>query len=678
MQPPILLKKTQVFENHGIKRQDDYYWIRDKANPQVISYLEAENAYTQSVLAHTDAFKQKIFEELKGREKLTDMSVPYRRDDYLYYHRTEEDKEYPIFCRKTLLENAEEEIMLDVNELAKGHDYYHVSGTYVSPNQQIMAYLEDLSGDRKNNLHFKNLETGAFLPDTIAEMDNFTWFNDNQTYLYGVFDDALRLHKIFKHRLGAAPDQAIEVFHEPNEACYIYTFRSRSKRFIYVVSQSKTSIETHFMDANLPDSDWTLLQKRTKNVRYHTYHYGDYFYILTNWEATNFRVMRTLIDSPSMENWEEVIPLRENVFIEYLHFFKDYMVLVERENGLEHIRIKAMNGTADYYLPFNDPAYSCSLQANHTFDSKVVRYAYNSLTTPYSVYEFNMDTQEKNLLKQEEVLGGFSSENYASERFFATAQDGTQVPISLVYRKGMVQNGTHPLLLDGYGAYGYSFSPNFDSNVLTLLDRGFIYAIAHVRGGEDMGRQWYEDGKFLKKKNTFTDFIACAEHLIAQQYTQSEKLLATGGSAGGLLMGAVINLRPELFKGIVANVPFVDVVTTMLDTSIPLTTGEYEEWGNPNEKAYFEYMLSYSPYDNVERKTYPAMLVLAGLHDSQVHYWEPAKWVAKLRAYKTDDNILLLKTNMKAGHGGASGRFEAYKELAFEYVFMLDLLGIKE
>lgn len=678
LEPPKAKKIKQELTIHGDTRIDEYFWLRERENPEVIEYLTAENAYKDAVLKHTEKLQKKLFKEIVGRIKQTDMSVPYKDNGYFYYIRYEKGKEYPIYCRKKDNLEAPEQIMLNVNEMAKGYDFYQVVGTRVSEDNKFLAFGVDTVSRRKYALHFKNLETGEILPDAIPNTSGgATWANDNKTVFYATKDTTLRPDKIMKHVLGTDPAEDSEIFHETDNTFNTYVYKSKSRKYIFIISSSTLSTEYRFLDADNPDGEFEIFNPRERDHEYSVSHFQDKFYIVTNWNAKNFRLMETPIDQTTDFHWKEVIPHRDDVLLEDIEIFKDYLVVGERKNGLRQIRVIDQSNQSEHYLDFGEPAYTAYPSVNPEFDTELLRYGYTSLTTPNSTYDYNMKTQQKILLKQEEILGDFDPQNYQSERLYAPADDGTIIPISLVYRTGLVKDGSNPLLLYGYGSYGASMDASFSSVRLSLLDRGFVYAIAHIRGGQEMGRQWYEDGKLLKKKNTFTDFIDCAEYLIAEQFTNSEKMFAMGGSAGGLLIGAVVNMRPDLFKGVIAGVPWVDVVTTMLDESIPLTTAEYDEWGNPNIKEYYDYMLSYSPYDNVEPKDYPNMFVTTGLHDSQVQYWEPAKWVAKLRDLKTNNNILILHTDMKAGHGGKSGRFERFKLTAKEYAFMLDLLGIK-
>ncbi|MQY60350.1 prolyl oligopeptidase family serine peptidase [bacterium] len=679
-EPPVAEKIQKELTIHGDTRVDDYYWLNERENPKVIDYLNAENAYKDAVMKHTESFQKKLYDEIVGRIKKTDMSVPSKESGYYYYSRYEEGGEYPIYCRRKGTMEAEEEILLNVNEMAKGHAYYSVAGYSVSSNNNLIAFGVDTVSRRKYTIHFKNLKTGEILPDKIPiTSGRAAWANDNKTVFYILKDEeTLRSYKILKHVLGTDPSSDKEVFEEKDVTFSAYVYKSKSKKYLIIGSSHTLSDEYRFLDANRPDGKFKIIQPREKDLEYSVDHYKDKFYIRTNYKAKNFRLMATPVEKTTKGNWKEVIPHRDDVLLQGFEIFKDFLVVNERKNGLPNLRIMRWDKKGEHYLDFEEEAYSAYIAYNPEFDTDVLRYGYTSMTTPRSVFDYNMNTKEKTLLKQQEVLGDFDSNNYHAERLYATARDGTKVPISLVYRKGFEKSGDNPLLLYGYGSYGASMNAGFSSVRLSLLDRGFVYAIAHIRGGQEMGRYWYDDGKLLKKKNTFTDFIDCAEHLIAEKFTNPDMLFAQGGSAGGLLMGAIVNMRPDLFKGVIAAVPFVDVVTTMLDTNIPLTTGEFDEWGDPNKKEYYDYMLSYSPYDNVEAKDYPVMLVTTGLHDSQVQYFEPAKWVAKLRALKTDNNILLLDTDMESGHGGASGRFRRYNRTALQYAFFLDLVGIEK
>ncbi|MET0500073.1 MAG: S9 family peptidase, partial [Candidatus Binatia bacterium] len=662
-------------ETHGHERIDDYYWLRERDDPEVLAYLKAENERAEKAMALTQPSEEQLFDEIKARFKQTDMSVPYRRDGYYYYTRYEEGREYPIFARKQEALDRPEEIMLDANLLAVGQEFFAIGGWAVSAEQNLLAYAVDTQGRRVYTTYFKNLATGEMLADVIPEVsENLTWANDNRTLFYAKQDPTtLRAYQIYRHVLGSDPAQDELVFEETDETFAAYVFKSKSKKYLFIVSTHTLSQEYQYLEADHPTGAFRVFWPRERDHEYHVDHFEDRFLIRTNDQAKNFRLMITAVDKPQKQYWREVIPHREDVFLGDFEIFKDHFVLEERKRGLVELRVVPWSNGGEHYLVFEEPAYQVNLGTNLEFDTTTLRFDYTSMRTPLSVYDYDMVTRGKTLLKQEEVLGGFDLTNYTTERLYIPAADGTEIPLSIVYRKGIERDGQNPLLLYGYGAYGLSIDPAFASPRLSLIDRGFAYAIAHVRGGQELGRQWYEDGRLLRKKNTFNDFIACAEYLIREKFTNPGKLFAMGRSAGGLLMGAIANMRPDLFKGVVAEVPFVDVVTTMLDPSIPLTTGEYDEWGDPSQKEYYDYMLSYSPYDNVEAKTYPNLLITAGLHDSQVQYWEPAKWAAKLRALKTDKNRLLLKTNMDAGHGGTSGRFKRHHETAFSYAFLLDL-----
>ena len=677
--PPKAEKIPKELTIHGDTRIDPYYWLNQRDKPEVIEYLKAENAYREAVMKHTEELQDKLYNEIIGRIKKTDMSVPYLDNGYYYYSRFEEGDNYPVHARKKGSLEAEEEVMLDVQEMSKGHSFYSVAGLSVSQNNDYLAYGVDTVSRRKYTIHIKDLSTGETLEDAIPDTTGrAVWANDNKTLFYTKKDDTLRAFKIFRHVMGTDASQDVEIFHEKDTTFSTTIYKTKSDQFLIIASHQTLSTEMRYLDANNPTGEFKIFQEREKDHEYSISHYQDRFYIVTNWNAKNFRLMETDVNHTEKSNWKEVIPHRSEVLLNNIDIFKDYLVLSERKDGLRQIRIMSQTDDRDYYIDFEDKAYVAYPTSNLEFDTEVLRFSFSSLTTPRSVYDYNMKTGERELLKREEVLGEFDPDDYQSERFMVTARDGAKVPVSLVYRKGMAMDGNNPLLLYGYGSYGASMDPSFSSVRLSLLDRGFIYAIAHIRGGSEMGRDWYEDGKLLKKKNTFTDFIDCADYLIQEGYTNSDKLFAMGGSAGGLLMGAVLNMRPDLWKGVIAAVPWVDVVTTMLDESIPLTTSEFDEWGNPKDKTYYEYMLSYSPYDNVTAQDYPAILATTGLHDSQVQYFEPTKWVAKLRDLKTDDNLLVLDVDMESGHGGASGRFKRFKRTALEYAFMLDLLRISE
>ena len=675
----IIPKKLK---KHNEIRIDNYFWLNDRENPEVIDYLNQENAYYESMTAHTKDFQKELFEEMKGRIKEDDQSVPYLYNGYYYITRFEKGQDYPIYSRKKGSLEAKEEILFDCNELAKGHSFFQLGGLSVSPDNRFASFGTDTVGRRIYTIKIKNLETNEILSDTIENTTGGSvWANDNQTLFYTRQDKVtLRADTIYKHKLGIDAKDDVLVYEEKDETFNVSVGKEKSKKYIVIGAESTMTTEYRILNSDTPDAEFKVFQPRVRGLEYSISHFGDSFYILTNKDkATNFKLMKTPENATEKKHWKEVIPHRESVLIEDIEIFRNYLVVEERANGLNHIRIMPWDGEEEYYLPFGSETYNAYTTTNVDFDTDVLRYSYQSLATPSSVIDFNMKTKSKEIKKEQAVLGGkFDKNNYIEKRIWATAKDGTQVPISLVYHKDLKKDGTNPLLLYAYGSYGVTMEPYFSTTRLTLLDRGFIFAIAHIRGGEDLGRQWYEDGKLLKKKNTFTDFIDCSQFLIQEKYTSPAHLYAEGGSAGGLLMGAIINMAPELYHGVIAQVPFVDVVTTMLDDSIPLTTGEYDEWGNPNTKKYYDYMLSYSPYDNVKEQVYPNMYVSTGLHDSQVQYWEPAKWVAKLRTHKKGDAVLYLNTNMDAGHGGASGRFEAIKELAKEYAFLLDLEKIKK
>ena len=682
IQPPVAKIIPKTLEKFGDIRIDNYFWLNDRENSEVIDYLNKENVYYQKMTAHTKAFQKELFEEMKSRIKEDDESVPYLYNGYYYITRFETGKNYPIYSRKKESLSAKEEILFDCNALANGKSYFQLGNLSISPDNKLAVFSTDTIGRRIYNIQVKDLETGKILADKIEKVSgNAVWANDNKTIFYSSQDAiTLRSDKIFKHKLGTKQADDVLVYFEKDETYNVEIAKSKSKKYLAIESGSTLTTEYQILEADNPDGKFRVFQKRIRGLEYSINHYGDSFYILTNADkATNFKLMKTTETATSKENWTEVIPHRKDVLLEDIEIFKDFLVVEERFNGLNKIKIMPWSGEGEYYLPFESETYTAYTGTNVDFDTDILRYSYQSMKTPSSVIDFNMKTKTKEIKKEQQVLGGkFDKNNYTEERIWATAKDGTKVPISMVYRKGLNKDGKNPLLLYAYGSYGHSMDATFSSTRLTLLDRGFIFAIAHIRGGEDLGRQWYEDGKLLKKKNTFTDFIDCSKFVIEQKYTSPEHLYAEGGSAGGLLMGAIVNLAPELYHGIIAQVPFVDVITTMLDESIPLTTGEYDEWGNPNIKKYYQYMASYSPYDNVKKQNYPNMYVSTGLHDSQVQYWEPAKWVAKLRSLKTGNSLLFLDTNMDAGHGGASGRFEAIKELAKEYSFLLDLEKIEK
>lgn len=677
--PPVAAKIPKILKAHGDERIDNYYWLNEKENPEVIKYLNEENHYYNSATAHTKKFQENLFLEMKSRIKEDDESVPYKKKGYYYITRFKKGQQYPIYSRKKETLQAQEEILFDVNDLAKGHTYFKLIGVSVSPNNKIASFGIDTVSRREYTLQFKNLETGELYPEKIEKTTGgSSWASDNKTIFYTRKNPTtLRSEKIYKHVLGTDPALDTEVYFEEDEAFSVYVYRSKSDKYIIIGSHSTVSTEYRVLEADNPDGEFRVFQPRERDLEYNIAHYNNSFYILTNKDkATNFKLMKTAEFNTSKENWVDVIKHREDVLLEDISIFKNFLVLEERSNGLNKIRIIKWDNSEDFYLPFEEETYAAGVYFNPEFDTDVLRYGYNSMTTPSSVIDFDVNTKVKEIKKEQQVLGGkFNKNNYQSKRLWARANDGTKIPISLVYHKSTKISKNTPLLLYGYGSYGHTIDAGFSSTRLSLLDRGFIFAIAHVRGSEYLGRQWYDNGKLLHKKNTFTDFINCAQYLIYKEFTSAEHLYASGGSAGGLLMGAIINMNPELFNGVLASVPFVDVLTTMLDESIPLTTGEYDEWGNPNDKKYYDYMKSYSPYDNVSEQYYPNLLVTTGLHDSQVQYFEPAKWVAKLREFKKDKNLLLLHTNMDTGHGGASGRFDALKEISRDYTFLLDLEG---
>ncbi|MGB5941451.1 MAG: S9 family peptidase [Leeuwenhoekiella sp.] len=675
--PPKPNKLPKVLVKHHDKRTDDYFWMRERDSEAVLDYLNAENIYYEKMTAHTQPLQEQLFEEMRGRIKEDDASVPYFYNNYWYYTRFEKGKNYPIYARKLETLNAPEKIMFDNNLMATGHNYFNQAGYSVSEDNHWTVFGIDTISRRQYVLQFKNLQTGKVLPFQVKNTTGrAVWASDNKTVFYTRKDaETLRSNQVFKHVMGTDASEDVLVYEEIDETFSVGIFKTKSRDFIVIASESTLTSEYRVARANSEVLHFQVVQPRERGLEYSLEHYQDHFYIITNKDgATNFKLVKTPVLATEKENWIDVIPHREEVLLEDIDIFNDFLVVDERANGLNRLNIKRWDGTEDYYVPFNSETYTAYTGVNPDFDTSKLRYVYNALDTPPTVVEFDMVTKEKTILKQTEVLGGnFKQENYETQRIWAPAKDGVQVPISLVYRKGLVLNGDNPLLQYAYGSYGHTSEPSFSSTRLSLLDRGFIFAIAHVRGGEYLGRRWYEDGKLYKKRNTFTDFIACSAYLIEKQYTRPSRLYAYGGSAGGLLMGAVANLAPQLYNGIIAAVPFVDVVTTMLDDSIPLTTGEYDEWGDPNVKEYYDYMKSYSPYDQVTAQDYPNILVTTGYHDSQVQYWEPAKWVAKLRDCNSSNTVILFETNMDAGHGGASGRFEALKETAKEYAFLLDL-----
>lgn len=677
--PPIAAKRPHVHALHGDHRIDNYFWLRERTDSAVVEYLEAENTYTEAMMQHTEPLQTLLYHEMLGRIKETDTSVAVRRGDFYYYTRTEAGQAYPIHCRKHGSLDAPAVVLLDQNQLAAGHDYFRLGTFQVSPDHQWLAYSVDTTGAELYTLYFLDLATGNVAPETIFNTYySLAWGNDSQTIFYTQVDAAHRPCKLLRHRLGSVVTEDRVVYDEPDDAFYLSVDKTRSEAYILLTLQSKVTSEVRYLDANTPTNAFQVIQPRSTSIEYGVEHHGDRFYITTNEDAINFKLMATPVAAPEQENWQTVIPHRESVLLAGVSAFADHLVIYERQAGLPQIRVRQFSSGEEHYLLFPEPTYEVSEDANPEFNTDTLRFSYSSLVTPKSIFDYNLNTQERQLKKETPVLGGYDRNQYVSERLQATAADGTTIPLSIVYRTGIERNGANSLLLTGYGSYGYSYPAAFSPNRLSLLDRGVVIAIAHIRGGAEMGRKWYETGKLLAKKNTFTDFIACADHLVQEQWTSPQHLAISGGSAGGLLMGAVINLRPDLFNAVVAHVPFVDVVTTILDPSLPLSVLEWEEWGNPNDQTYYDYMKAYSPYDNVEAKDYPAMLITAGLNDPRVSYWEPAKWTAKLRDLKTDNSSLLLKTHMGAGHGGASGRYERLKEIAFEYAFLLDQWDITE
>ena len=678
--PPAATVRPQKLVNHGHTRVDNYYWLRERDSPEVLSHLKAENAWLDVSLAHIKPLREHLFDEFRTRIKQTDESVPYRKDGYFYYTRMEGGKNYPIFCRKRGALDAAEEILLDANRAAEGHGFFSVGDLEVSSRNDILAYATDTVGRRFYTVRFRHLGTGEELSDVIPDVtSSLAWANDNKTIFYVKQDsETLRAYRVYRHVLGASTGKDQLVFEEKDVTFHCAVARTKSKKYILIGTRQTVSTEYRYLDADTPGGEFRVFEPRQRDHEYSIDHYGDHFYVRTNDGAKNFRLMRAPVGATGRSDWEEVISGRPDTLLADFEIFASHLAVVERGDALVRLRIRPWSGDAEHYIAFDEPAYALGPMDNYDFNTELIRFQYSSLTTPQSVYDYNMSDRSRTLLKRTEVLGGFDSRNFVTERIHAPSQDGTRVPISLVYRKGFERNGTSPLLQYGYGSYGHSMDAAFSPFVVSLLDRGFVYAIAHIRGGQELGRQWYEDGKLLKKKNTFRDFIACTEYLVRNKHADPKRVYAMGGSAGGLLMGAVMNMRPDLYDGIIAAVPFVDVVTTMLDDSIPLTTFEYDEWGNPNEQTYYEYMLSYSPYDQVEAKAYPNLLVTTGLHDSQVQYWEPAKWVARLRALKTDKNRLLFYINMDAGHGGASARYRRYEEIALQYAFLLDLAQINK
>jgi oligopeptidase B len=678
--PPIAPKRPYIHSLHQDDRVDDYFWLRDerRSNSAVIDYLEAENDYTEAMMKHTEALQESLYREMLGRIQETDLSVPARKDNYFYYTRTVEGKAYPIYCRQEGDLAAPEEILLDSNILAVGYEYFALGVFSVSPNHQILAYSIDTTGAEVYTMYFLDLNTRQIYPEIIPQTYySFAWANDNQTVFYTKVDAANRPYQLFRHTLGNAVLRDELVYHEPDEAYFVSVSKTLSDAYIMLSLGSMVTSEVYFLPADRPTDPFQIIQPRSTGVEYRVTHHGDDFYITTNEEAINFKLMKTSVSNPRRDNWQTVIPHREDVYLLDTEAFVDRLVIDEMVAGIPQLRVRKLSTGEEHYISFPEPVYSLGAASNLEFNTNTFRFVYTSLVTPAAVFDYNLDTRARELKKETPVLGGYDRTQYTSERLYATAPDGSAIPISLVYKKGIEQNGGNPLLLEGYGSYGFFYTVNFSATRLSLLDRGVIYAIAHIRGGSEMGRKWYEDGKLLHKKNTFTDFIASAEFLIGEKWTTPDRLAITGGSAGGLLMGAVLNMRPDLFHAAISDVPFVDVLTTILDPDLPLTVLEWEEWGNPQDKTYYDYMKSYSPYDNVVAQAYPHILVKSGLNDPRVAYWEPTKWTAKLRAVKTDDHLLLLKTNMGAGHGGASGRYDQLKETAFDYAFLLDRFRVK-
>jgi oligopeptidase B len=687
---PVAEKQPHAFKENGGSRVDNYYWMKlsdtqknaeqkDEQTTKVINYLTAENDYLKSEMQHTEALQEKIYNEIVGRIKQTDESVPYKNNGYWYYTRYEQGQEYPIYCRKKGELTAPEEVLLNVNEMAKGHSYYSIAGLEVSEDNRLLAFAEDSVSRRRYTVYVKDIQTGKIVDTPIANTEgNVTWGNDNKTFFYTRKDSlTLRSRWIMRHQLNVDPKKDVSVFEEGDDTFYTGIYKTKSNKFLVIWSGSTLTNDYQILNANTPMGKFAPFTKRESGLEYSIDHYKDKFYIVTNLDAQNFKLMETPDAKTEKSNWKEKVAHRPDTLLTGIEIFNNYLVMTERARASTLLRVVDQTTGKKHYMDFGEAAYTVYPSINEEFDTDLLRYGYTSLTTPSSTYDYNMKTKERVLKKQTEVVGGYNPDDYKTERLWATADDGTEIPMSIVYKKGMEKNGQNPTLLYAYGSYGSSTDPTFSIPRLSLLDRGFVYAIAHIRGGQEMGRQWYDDGKMFKKKNTFTDFIDCSEFLIAEKYTSADKLFAQGGSAGGLLMGAIVNMRPDLYKGIVAKVPFVDVITTMLDKDIPLTTGEFDEWGNPENPESYMYMLEYSPYDQVKAQEYPNMLVTTGLHDSQVQYWEPAKWVAKLREMKTDNNKLLLRTNMETGHGGTTGRFRVYKEIAQEYSFIVDLAGLK-
>jgi oligopeptidase B len=676
--PPVA-KKVHT-ENHinGGNLVDDYRWLREKSNPEVAGYLQAENGYADAIMKPTEALQKKLYDEMLSHIKETDVNVPYKEGGYFYYSRWEAGKQYPIFARKKGSLEAPEQITLDVNELAKGEKFMSLGGYHASDDGNLLAYSTDNTGFRQYRLHVRELRTGKDLPDTAEKTGSITWANDNQTLFYSVEDSAKRQYRLYRHKLGTDAKNDDLVYEEKDERFDIGAGKTRSHKYLLLESSSHTTSEVRYLDAANPTGEWKLIAPREQDIEYYAEHFGGQFYIRTNDKGRNFRLVSTPVSDPGKKNWKEVIPVRDAVMLSDFLPFQNFYALAERENGLPQLTIVDLASGAKQRITYPEPVYTAFPQVNREFDSKFFRYSYQSLVTPSSVFDYDVEKRTSTLLKQNEVPGGYDRSNYKSERVWATAKDGVKIPVSIVYRTGLKKaDGSNPLYVYGYGSYGFSLPVTFSGNRLSLLDRGVVMAYVHIRGGGEMGKAWHDAGRMMNKMNTFTDFIACTEYLAANKYGARDKIAIEGGSAGGLLMGAVTNLRPDLFKLVVSHVPFVDVMNTMLDASLPLTVGEYEEWGNPNEKPAYDYMVKYSPYDNLNKGAYPAILVKTSFNDSQVMYWEPAKYTARLRTLKTDKNVLLLKTNMAAGHGGSSGRYDYLKEIAFDYAFILTQMGVE-
>ena len=676
--PPVADKRPVELESNGDVRIDDYFWLNERDNPEVIAYLDAENAYTNSVLADTSGLKQRLIDEMTARIKQEDVSAPYKHGDYFYYRRYKEGKEYPIYCRRKGSMGGDEEVLLDVNVEAGDSPYFSVGEFRVSPDHTLAAYGVDTVGRRFYDLHIIDLETGAKLPDVIEDTtSNFRWAADSKTIIYGKqHPETLRWERVYRYAVGS--DRSELVYEESDETFNTYVYETISREHIFIASTSTLSTEIRYLEADAPDEKPNVFLPREEEHEYFVIDGGDRFYVMSNEGAPNFQLFEAPFDKTAKEHWSVVLPHRDDVLMENVDVLKDHIIVSARRSGLTQLEVIDRSNGESHVIDAGEDVYETFSGDNYEFDSTVFRYDYESMTTPESVYDYDLVARERQMIKEKEVLGGFNRNDYISERLWATARDGTRIPVSLVYRKGIELNGQNPLLQYAYGSYGYSVDPGFSSNLLSLLDRGFVYAIAHIRGGSEMGRQWYYDGRQFKKMNTFTDFIDVSKFLVEQGYTSPEHLYALGGSAGGLLMGAVLNMAPDMYNGVSTRVPFVDVVTTMLDESIPLTASEWDEWGDPRKKDFYDYMLSYSPYDQVRRQDYPNVLVTTSLHDSQVQYWEPAKWVAKLRDYKTDNNLLLLQTDMQAGHSGKTGRFQSLEDAALYYTFFLHLEGVAE